>query len=113
MRDFAEEFKRVAPDYFLQTPNFWFPLEPHFMTPFFHWLPQKLRVWMIQRVNLGQWPKQAALDDARCAVESIHLLTREELRSLFPDAEIEVERVLGLPKSLIAMRRRPTQSIAS
>ncbi len=37
--------------------------------------------------------------------EEITLLAARDLRRLFPDAEIHREKVLGLTKSLIAVRR--------
>ena len=40
----AEEAIRVGRHYFIQTPNFYFPLEPHFLIPFFHWLPRSTRL---------------------------------------------------------------------
>jgi hypothetical protein len=38
-RRFVEELCRVARRVFVTTPNRWFPLDPHTLLPFVHWLP--------------------------------------------------------------------------
>ena len=44
--------------------------------------------------------------DARKLAEETRLLTKREMRVLFPEARIVDEKVLGLTKSIIAVRRR-------
>ncbi|MBD9415046.1 class I SAM-dependent methyltransferase [Pseudomonas sp. PDM16] len=100
---FARELERVADHYFIQTPDFWCPLEPHCMTPFFHWLPRKVRVWLVGRVSLGHWPRASSREEAEELVDSARLLSLQELRSLLPQGQIIRERFFGLPKSLIAV----------
>jgi SAM-dependent methyltransferase len=39
-RRFVHELCRVAPRAFVSTPNRWFPIEPHTLVPFVHWLPR-------------------------------------------------------------------------
>lgn len=104
MFQFANELARVSQRYFVQTPNFWFPVEPHFMTPFFHWLPIPMRIWLVQRFQLGHRPRAYSLDEAVRTVESVRLLNRKMYQALFPGADILTERILGLPKSLIAVK---------
>jgi hypothetical protein len=104
MRKFANEFSRIAEKYYLQTPNFWFPIEPHCMTPFFHWLPLPIKVSLIMKFTLGYWNRQQSVDSAINIVESARLLDRKMLMSLLPDARIIIERFFLLPKSIISTR---------
>ena len=39
-RRFVEELCRVAGKVFVTTPNRWFPVDPHTLLPFVHWLPR-------------------------------------------------------------------------
>jgi SAM-dependent methyltransferase len=39
-RRFVAELCRVAGKVFVTTPNRWFPLDPHTLLPFVHWLPR-------------------------------------------------------------------------
>ena len=96
-RAFAAEIARVADRYFVQTPNRWFPIEPHYQLPLFQFLPLRARRALNRRFTLG-W-------QAKGEWEEITLLGARDLRRLFPDAEIHRERILGLTKSLIAVRR--------
>jgi Methyltransferase domain len=94
---FASELGRVARRYYVQTPNLWFPIEPHYQLPLFQFLPRRLRMALNRRFTLG-W-------QAKGQWEEITLLGARDLQRLFPDAEIHREKVLGLTKSLIAVRR--------
>lgn len=100
----AGEIRRLAPHYFVQTPNFWFPMEPHFRSLFFHWLPEPMRVAKVMRRGLGAFPKAETVDDAQRFIEDSNLLDARRFMHLFPDGRLERERVFGLTKSLIATR---------
>lgn len=104
MERFAAEVARLAPCYYIQTPYFWFPVEPHFLCPLFHWLPESIRVRLALRVALGNYPRMHAVETATKAVRGIRLLDRREMRVLFPGACHRFEWFAGFPKSLIAYR---------
>jgi hypothetical protein len=100
----AREIRRVAPRYYVQTPNKWFFSDPHTVGAFLHWLPKRCQRRLIRWCTL--WglvdrPSQAQID---ALLEEIDLLTEAEMRALFPDATIVKERFLGMPKSIIALR---------
>ncbi len=97
----ANEVRRVGKRYFLQTPNRHFPIEPHFVFPFFQFLPLWIRVWLISHFSLGTWERVADRRQAIEAVNSHRLLSKKELKKLFPDGIIVDERLLGLPKSFV------------
>lgn len=100
----AEEIARVGRHYFVQTPDYWFPIEPHYLTPFVQFVPHKLKSWVHRWATLRGWLDRP--DKHTCAqwTNEIHLLRASEMRALFPDASLVRERVLGWSKSLIAVR---------
>lgn len=95
----AAEIRRVGKRYFVQTPNKRFPLEPHFLFPWFQYLPAAIRAGMLQRFNVGWYQRIPDAAAARAEVDSIQLLTRRRFVSLFPGAGLHVERFAGLAKS--------------
>lgn len=98
----ANEIRRVGKRFFVQTPNRYFPIEPHFLTPGFQFLPVPVRVWAVTHFDVGWYPRFANRAAAQREVESISLLTENQFRTLFPGAEIYKEKILGLTKSFIA-----------
>src|SRR5262245_32189307 len=49
----ASEVQRVGRAYWVQTPNYWFPIEPHFHVPGWQWMPVSWRVALLQRRRCG------------------------------------------------------------
>jgi hypothetical protein len=100
----AKEVRRLAPVYWVQTPNFWFPVEPHFLTPGWQWLPVRARVALLRRHRFGWRGPCADPRQAEAEVREVRLLRSRELRRLFPDATLRLERVGPLVKSFVAVR---------
>ena len=101
----AANVRRLAPAYFVQTPYFWFPIEPHFRFPMFHWMPEAVRYRLILSRDMGFMKKASCVAEAVESVQSAVLLDRRQFSTLFPDADIRCERVFGLTKSLMAVRQ--------
>jgi hypothetical protein len=97
----AREVQRVARAYWVQTPNYWFPVEPHFLVPGWQWLPTGARVALIRKRRLGWRGPCPDPEEARKAVGEIRLMTGRELARLFPDATVRPEKFKGLVKSWI------------
>lgn len=104
MSKMAANVRRLAPSYYVQTPNFWFPYEPHFRCPFFHYLPEQVRAKLLMTFNLGFGGRRETLDEAMRAVQSAVLLDAKQMQVLFPDAEMKRERIAFLTKSLMMMK---------
>jgi hypothetical protein len=103
----ATVVRQIAPRYWVQTPNFWFPIEPHFLTPGWQWLPESLRVALLRRRRWGWRGPCPDPEEARKAVREITLLRRRELERLFPDARLVAERFGPFVKSYVAVRDYP------
>jgi hypothetical protein len=97
-RLFAAEVQRCGNRFFVQTPSFWFPYEPHAFIPFFQFLPPPLKKLTHRFFSKSPYPVEDLLN--------IHLLTKKELRVLFPGAHIVRELFLFLTKSYFIMNKR-------
>ncbi len=100
-RKMADELKRIGKRYFLQTPNRFFPIEPHFLFPLFQFFPLWLKVWLVSRFDVGWYTRTSDRQKAIETVKSIRLLSKQELQKLFPGATIYKEKFLGFTKSFI------------
>ena len=100
---FAQEFRRVGYRYFLQTPNKWFPVEPHYLLPLFQFLPVALQRWLHTHLDIGTFKKTDPFG-------TIRLLTKRELQHLFPEASILPERFGPFVKSWYAVYAREETS---
>jgi hypothetical protein len=99
----AREIQRVCHAYFVQTPNRYFPIEPHFLVPFWQFFPISLRARLLQHAKIGWVAQEPNLLRAKAEVEQIRLLSNGEMQQLFPTARIENEKLGPFTKSLIAI----------
>jgi hypothetical protein len=105
-RSMASEIQRIGRRYFVQTPSRTFPIEPHFMFPWFQYLPLAWKAWLLMHLSLtfgGRLPnREAAIATAR----SVELLGEAEFTRLFPGARLYREKLAGLTKSFIVYGSR-------
>ena len=74
------------------------------MILFLHWLPFRITRRLIRHFSLSGWLTRPSQVDVDRALRTLPLLDEREMRELFPDATIIKERLLGIAKSLIAVR---------
>lgn len=98
----ASEVQRVGKYHFIQTPNYWFPIEPHWVFPFFQYFPKTIQYWLTQQFQLGHIPRKPSYAEAKNQVDEIRLLSHKEYRILFPHSRIYCEKFAGFTKSFIA-----------
>jgi len=100
---FADEVRRVGKRYYVQTPNRWFPVEPHLMTPLIHFLPMRLQRKLVRNFTVWGWIMRESHAESSRYLDLTKLLDRAEFQRLFPGAGILRERFLGFTKSFIAI----------
>lgn len=88
---FAREVQRVGRGWFITTPNFWYPIDPHYHLPFIQFLPEETQRKLVSK--LGKTP-----------YDHLRLLRKSDLRELFPTSEVMGCRVTFYPETLIAYR---------
>jgi hypothetical protein len=109
---FAAELMRTGKRIYCQTPSKWFPVEPHCLGLFVHWLPRRCFTYFVYRyLTLYGWigkPDRAQFEEFQ---KEVHLLGKSELAQLFPGCTIRTERFCGLPKSYVVTSGH-SQSVA-
>src|SRR3989338_562149 len=79
---FAAEVERVCrKGFFIINDNHWFPLDPHYLVPFYQYLPHRFKKFASRYVAFKWFPKGT--------YDPIDLLTIKEYKKLFPGARYE------------------------
>lgn len=100
-RRVADEIRRVGLAYWVQTPNYYFPIEPHSLVPLLQFFPRQAKPYLVryftpkERQNVAGFKKE---------ILDIQMLTRRRVGLLFPEAQIWEEGAVGLTKSFVALR---------
>lgn len=104
---FADEIDRVGKSYWIQTPNKYFPIEPHFVFPFFQFMSKRIKTivalnWKYSHFNINN---DTSTEMILSELSKIKLLSFSEVKQLFPNSRIIKEKYFGLTKSLIAVKK--------
>lgn len=105
-RQLAQAIIDSGRPYFMQTPNKLSPVDPHFprpYVPFFAAYPRPLQARLLSWSALGSGEAAPSFEAALVRLTNYHPLTRGDVRQLFPQARVVMERPLGVPMSIIAM----------
>jgi hypothetical protein len=93
---FVSELVRTCFRTMIATPNAAFPIDPHTLLPFVHWLPRRLRHRALLATGNGMWADEQMLNP----------LTARQFVALFPaSAKVRIvrQRALGFTTVLIAV----------
>ena len=93
---FVGELLRTCRRVFIATPNAHFPIDPHTLLPFIHWLSPRLRYPLLRLFRQGRWARE----------EMLNPLSSGALLSLFPehvDIKLVRQRLFGLTTVLIVV----------
>ena len=102
---FADVVRDLGEHHWIQTPNRYFPVEPHWLCPGLQYLPLKARAYVGAKWPLGNMAAwHVSLARSLELAQAIELLEAAQMRYYFPSSRILRERFAGLTKSLIAVR---------
>lgn len=103
MGKYAAEIRRIGKRYYVQAPNLWFPIDPHFGVPLFHWLPDPTRAIILHKYKVG-FSNTPVPDyvEALTEADSIKLVDKSLMKRLFPESIFQNEKFMLLTKSIVA-----------
>jgi hypothetical protein len=93
---FVSEMVRTCRRVFICTPNARFPVDPHTLLPFVHWLPRRQRYRVLRLTGNSHWASE----------DSLNPLDGDTFRGLFPRAakvRLLAQRMLLVPSVLVAV----------
>jgi len=91
----AQEIQRVCKTgFFISTPNYWFPFEPHYRMPCFQYIPEVMKHFLLRWAAIGFINRHSN--------EYVKLLTNRELKKLFPNATRGGISTLLIPEIIYA-----------
>ena len=103
---FANEARRIGIKLWIQTPAKGCPIEPHYLGLFIHWFPKQWHVFLARWTSIRGLTGAAKPAELVAIAHSTRLMTKKEVKALFPDCEIWTERLFWIfPKSYVAVRR--------
>jgi len=115
-RQFASEVGRVGRYYWVQTPDVGFPVDPHYLLPFFQHLPEAWQRPLAERLSgsrlLGGYYITRGWNISDYRFETVLGLNGRRLQALFPGAALLRERFLGLSQSIVVARLPETSALA-
>jgi hypothetical protein len=103
-RRLAAIITEVGTHHWVQAPYRYFPIEPHWVFPFFQFLPLSVKATISRHWDMGGYSSRGNKESAVDLALEVDLPSITDFRYLFPSSDIVIERLAGLPKSLIATR---------
>jgi hypothetical protein len=101
---FAANVHALGSRHWIQTAYRYFPLDSYTLFPLQQLLPLRARATIVRRWPFGHRHAQSQRDSVLNSLE-VDSLSKTALEAYFPDSEILTERVAGMVKSLIALKR--------
>jgi hypothetical protein len=100
---FADTVHKLADRHWVQTPYRYFPIEPHWLFPGFQFLPLAARAAVSRHWPLS-YSRASGREGSIREAMSVELISRTEMGLYFPHSAISSERILGMTKSLVAIK---------
>lgn len=94
------EIERVGKgNYFISVPYFYSPFEPHYLLPFFQFMPESIKRFLLLKAGLKiGWM-------SRENYHEIRLFKKSDLKRLFPEARVSVLTTFCIPTNLVASNK--------
>jgi hypothetical protein len=103
MERFAKNVRRLAPAYLVKSPYYWVPFEP-IRALTLHWFPEQAQCRGIMSRDMDNITQAESVGSAAVSIQGCRLLDWGQYAELFPDSTVRPERVMGIIKSIMAVR---------